>query len=265
MAPFAAERIAHLQRAAEQDDATAPALHAYAFELLNCEVKSLREPEMALLMARRVVAMDNGKDAGALQTLALAYQKTGIIDKAIETQRRAIEIAKTGGLHDLAKMESKLLDYLLEQGDVGEAISISWNSLRANFGNWVFPGELPDTSLATQGEQLIEKRRFLEAAQVLGSCLAMRRKTLPKGHPSIGEALSLLGFAVAGERRFVEAEPLLLEGYSVLQGSEEAPFEHKRMAINRLIQLYEAWGKQNQAENWRKQLKEANINENSGG
>jgi tetratricopeptide (TPR) repeat protein len=72
----------------------------------------------------------------------------------------------------------------------------------------------------------------------------------------------LLGECLSRQGKFAEAEPLLLKGYEGMkQRADKLPPRTKdprlRQALERLVQLYEAWGKKDQADDWRKKLEEA--------
>ena len=58
-----------------------------------------------------------------------------------------------------------------------------------------------------------------------------------------------------GQKKYAKAEPLLLSGYEGLKAREaRIPVPAKirlTEAIDRLVQLYEAWGKPEQAAQWR--------------
>ncbi len=58
----------------------------------------------------------------------------------------------------------------------------------------------------------------------------------------------------AREVKLMEAEALLLEGNDFLQQSAPADRKYKRHALERLVRLYEAWGKPAQAAEWRAKL-----------
>ena len=78
------------------------------------------------------------------------------------------------------------------------------------------------------------------------SCLA--RSSTPRGNTSA------LGDALAGEGKFGEAEPLLLNGYANLKDNPQAPDLPKRQALQRIVKLYEAWGKLDKAAEHRAKL-----------
>ena len=67
--------------------------------------------------------------------------------------------------------------------------------------------------------------------------------------------------ALAGQKKFQEAEPLLVEGYSGMQAraAKIPPTAQTRLpeAIQRLVDLYVAWEKPEQAAEWQKQLDQA--------
>ncbi len=254
--PIVADRLAHLRRAAERPDANARALNAYAWALLTCEPADLRNPDAALANARRAVELDGGADAGTLETLALAFRMTGDLDQAIETQRNAVALARGGGAYNRPELEGKLMEYLLENGDFVGAASVSWEDLATHFGESLITEAAPGTSDVLRSEALMREGRFEEAADVLRGSLVTKQKTLPEGHWLIADTMSRLGGAVAGEGKFAEAEPLLLEGYAAMQENRRVAVGRKREAIERIIQLYESWDKPDQAAEWRKRLAE---------
>jgi hypothetical protein len=67
---------------------------------------------------------------------------------------------------------------------------------------------------------------------------------------------SLLGAAFAGQQKYADAELLLLAAIEGLDGCAKTippQFQMRRMeALERLVQLYDAWGKKDQAAVWRK-------------
>ena len=72
---------------------------------------------------------------------------------------------------------------------------------------------------------------------------------------------SLLGGSLLGQKKYAEAEPLLLSGYAGLKEREKTipPPGKVRLpeAAERLAQLYEATGKKDEAAKWRKELEAA--------
>jgi eukaryotic-like serine/threonine-protein kinase len=70
-------------------------------------------------------------------------------------------------------------------------------------------------------------------------------------------AASLLGESLAGEKKYAEAEPLLLEGYQGMLARKDrigAPNHyHLELAHRWLVELYRVLGKPDQAAAWNKE------------
>jgi tetratricopeptide (TPR) repeat protein len=263
--PLVVERLARLRRAAERPDADASALHTYAWELLHCEPADVRDPAAALPVAQKAVALNGGEDAGMLETLALAFQMTGNLDQAIETQRRAIARARLGGPYSRSDLEAKLADYLVARGDVVEAARLPWDDLTSRVLGSFMGETVPGEALITQSEGLMREGRFDEAASVLRGCLATREKLLPQGNWLVADTRSRLGAALAGAARYAEAEPLLLDAYAAMSDNRLCPPDCRRQAVQRIVQLYESWGKAAQAAEWRLRLEDATPAAGGGG
>jgi hypothetical protein len=68
--------------------------------------------------------------------------------------------------------------------------------------------------------------------------------------------MSLLGAALANQAKSAEAEPLLLESCAGFRKLPRVPPKNVRRALERLVGLYEAWGKPDEAAMWRALLEE---------
>jgi len=192
-----------------------------------------------------------------LDTLALAFQMTGDLDQAVETQRRAIVQAQAGGPYNRAELEARLVDLLWAKGDLVGAATVSWEGLASELGESLITDPSLGSSLVLRSEASMKEGRFEEAAELLRGCLATRQKSLPEGHWLIADTVSQLGGALAGAGKFAEAEPLLLDGYAGMADNRRVLPDRKRQAIERIIRLYEAWDKPDQAFEWRRRLGEA--------
>jgi len=67
---------------------------------------------------------------------------------------------------------------------------------------------------------------------------------------------SLLGASLMGQGKYAEAEPLLIAGYKGLKKLSPAIAVEANLpeAGQRLVRLYTAWGKPDQADEWRRKL-----------
>ena len=62
-----------------------------------------------------------------------------------------------------------------------------------------------------------------------------------------------------GQKKYAEAEPLLLQGYEGMKQREaKIPAQFRQVslteALERLVKLYEDWDKPGEAANWKKKL-----------
>ncbi len=113
---------------------------------------------------------------------------------------------------------------------------------------------------------LVKQHKYAEAEPYLRECLEIRKLALPEGDWRVQDAgwqvahvMSLLGASLTGQGKFAEAEPLLLDAYSQMQDNAETiPEDYRddriREARERIVNLYEAWGKPDQAAKYRVRL-----------
>jgi hypothetical protein len=122
--------------------------------------------------------------------------------------------------------------------------------------------------LNLHGRELITQKKYAEAEQTMRECLAIFAQ-----NPSIAKredfftARSLLGESLLGQKKYAEAAPFLLEYYEgFMPGKQEGVPQppsaqslrrHQIKALDLLVQLYEEWGRPDDAAKWRKKLEEA--------
>jgi serine/threonine protein kinase/tetratricopeptide (TPR) repeat protein len=108
------------------------------------------------------------------------------------------------------------------------------------------------------GLALLRQRDFAEAASFLRLYLDLAAKKQPDGWRQYS-VLSALGACLLGQKKYAEAEPLLLKGEAGLREFQEkipAPFRQTQRteAVERLVRFYEETGKPHEAAKWRKEL-----------
>ncbi|HEY2414901.1 MAG TPA: protein kinase [Pirellulaceae bacterium] len=104
------------------------------------------------------------------------------------------------------------------------------------------------------GRLMVDQEEYAEAEPLFREWLRLRERLYAE-HWSIYEGQSYLGTSLLGQQRYEEAEPLLITGYEGLMRhrqeidsfNQQAP--HR--AAQRLISLYEQWGKPAQAQRWK--------------
>ncbi|UCC32137.1 MAG: tetratricopeptide repeat protein, partial [Phycisphaerales bacterium] len=137
-----AELIAGWRRRTESPDAKASDYEDYAWLLLTIEPSDLRDAEAALPAAERAVELSQRKNPSMLDTLAVAYEMSGDLDKAIETQRETLALLPKTWSATRAEFQERLVRFLEKKGerDAAEQVwrdSVDWLREHApgNHGN----------------------------------------------------------------------------------------------------------------------------------
>lgn len=114
-------------------------------------------------------------------------------------------------------------------------------------------GGTSESQLASSGLANLEVSRFRAAELLLRDCLAIREKTRPDDWTTF-DAKSMLGGALLGQKKYADAEPLLLAGYEGMKQREAhiPDQENVRLpeALDRLIELYAANDKPDEVKKW---------------
>ena len=110
-------------------------------------------------------------------------------------------------------------------------------------------------------EWLLRVRRPAVAELIARGALDLGRQSLGEGDWRLSDTRSLIGETLLAQKKFAQAEPLLLEAQEKLAASAEAPVDARRKAIHRLVDLYESWelgspgqGKMAEAARWKARL-----------
>ncbi|MFH1145307.1 MAG: tetratricopeptide repeat protein, partial [Candidatus Eisenbacteria bacterium] len=109
------EALLHLRLVLRARPSAVRPLTAAAWVLSTDPRERMRRPEEALELAERAVALTRGQSPGPLDVLAAAHAAAGRFERAVETGRRALELARSEGSPVLAaEIEARLSLY--EQG-----------------------------------------------------------------------------------------------------------------------------------------------------
>jgi serine/threonine protein kinase/tetratricopeptide (TPR) repeat protein len=221
--------------------------------------KALPLYEQALEKRRAKLGPDHPETLLNVRNLALAYQAAGQIAKALPLFEQTLEWrrAKLGPDHpDTQTAMNNLAQAYEDAGNLGRAEPLARDVLA-----WARAKGTPESvgeMLTTVGRITLKQARYAEAELLLREDLA-RRGTQQPGDWSMFNTQSLLGGALVGQKKYAEAEPLLVQGYEGLkQRSATIPgqFRTARLteALERLVQLHDAWGRPDEAAEWRTKL-----------
>jgi predicted Ser/Thr protein kinase len=114
---------------------------------------------------------------------------------------------------------------------------------------------------ADLASSLLAQEKYAEAETLLRDCLRIRERA-QAGLWTTFSNRSMLGAALLGQKKYAEARPLLVGGYQGLeQVQAKIPPQVRAVcleeALQRVVQLYQATGKENEAARWRKKLYKA--------
>ena len=92
---------------------------------------------------------------------------------------------------------------------------------------------------------------------MLRECLSIRLEKLPDDWRTFNTQ-NMLGGSLLGQHKYADAEPLLLSGYEGMKIREASipPAGRDRLkeALERLVRLYDEWGKVDEAAKWKAEL-----------
>jgi Flp pilus assembly protein TadD len=102
---------------------------------------------------------------------------------------------------------------------------------------------------------ILEKQeRFSEAESLHKTTLAARRKVLGNANTDTLSSLANLGGLYLTQRRFQDAEPLLLECARSVLEDPAVNREQRRSAVSAVVELYRTWDRPKEAADWQIQL-----------
>jgi eukaryotic-like serine/threonine-protein kinase len=195
-----------------------------------------------------------------MNNLAVEYRVTGRTADAIALHQEALRLrkAKLGPDHpDTVVSTADLAAAYLQAGRAADAATLLEEALKVFMSK---PG--PDHSntqvcMNYLAAAYLDTNRWTEAETLLRECLALRLKTRPDGWRRF-HSMSQLGAALVGEKKYAEAEPLLLAGYDGLktrQSKIPAHFQSRQAEAGAwIIALYDTWGKKDTADEWRRKI-----------
>jgi hypothetical protein len=114
-------------------------------------------------------------------------------------------------------------------------------------------------TLGGLGLSLTRSGQPRKAEPLLSEALGIRRQTLATADRRIRLAESAQGECLAAQRRFVEAERLLVGSVEQLVATPGTAPIRRRQAIGRTIALFHSWEKPAEADAWRAKLLDVNF------
>jgi tetratricopeptide (TPR) repeat protein len=229
---------------------------ARAYQAVGKVERAIPMLEEALKISKSGLGLDHGTTIALQIGLAVMYRDTGRLEDAIRLLEEARARAGSQSAEfDRAREElvaayEKKEDYGKSEGVLRELAA----DFRSRFGEEDFRTA---AQLSRLVRNLLQQRKYIEAEAPCRQALAIREKNEPDGWGTFNTK-SMLGGIMLGQKKFVEAEPLLLAGYEGMKQRQNKipPTAKDRLteAVERLVTLYHDQGKADQAAQWSRTL-----------
>jgi serine/threonine protein kinase/tetratricopeptide (TPR) repeat protein len=216
----------------------------------------------ALAIRRKILGKEHPLVANALSNLGLALVDQRKLEEAEAAFREALEIYRNrlGPDHPQVTQSLASLAFALREGNklaeaetvLREAVALD-RKARAD-GHPHLAG-----SLCQLASVLAEEARFTDAEALALEALTLQDKALPYDWWTF-TARTIVGSSLLDQKKYAEAEPLLLAGYEGMKPpGTKVPagrWPYLRTALKNLVQLYQATERPAQATEWKKKLDE---------
>ena len=223
--------------------------YAQAEPLLSQTLAIRRRVRLGPEHLETLYSMDNLADVYAAQgkytqAEALFNQTLGIARRVLGSEHPATLVF----LADLASMYQRQGKFAMGETYTAQALAGRRHALGS---------ENPDTmtSAADLALDYQSEGKFAESEPLAREAMGFNRKKQPDDWQGF-RAESLLGSSLTGQKKYAEAEPLLLEGYQGMLARKDrmtaGDWYHLDRAREWIVQLYQAWGKPEKAAEWKK-------------
>jgi serine/threonine-protein kinase len=208
----------------------------------------------ALAAHRKLLGPEHPGVIGSLGNLASLLQDKREYEEAEQLYRQALDLRRKlfGENHpDLTITMNNLASLLKAKGDyaASEALYRQTLVLRRKLFGETHPETA--TTLSNLATAYADRGRCDEALPLYRQVLDAYLKTLAPDHWMANRTRSHMGGCLTRLKRYREAEPLLLTAHAGLKAARGDQNDLTRRAVSRLIELYEAWGKPDQAAPYR--------------
>jgi serine/threonine protein kinase/tetratricopeptide (TPR) repeat protein len=221
----------------------------------------------SLALNRQARGEDHANNGTTLHDLALAVAARGddaaaeqLFRQALTIHRRAIgdkHPTVAASLNGLSRVLAAQRRHAEAAAALQEALDIAQSALGGTHQLVaIYAINLAAVQLARnhapEAESLL--RDGLRIRQLAPGIVPSRRRTFLEDDWSIAATRSLLGAAMLAQRHYGEAETLLLDAQRDLEAMSPRPQHAIKATMARLIELYDAWQKPDQAAYYRAQL-----------
>jgi tetratricopeptide (TPR) repeat protein len=213
--------------------------------------------EQTLELRKAKLGPDHPDTLLSMKNVAGAYGCAGALDRAVPLLQEALlkHQTKLGPDHPQTLSTMNDLATTLQSAKQPQRALAMWRDLLA-IQSRKLPADHIDRAgtLAGLGRCLLQVHKPAEAEPLLREALAIRQQQQADAWETF-HTQSLLGGSLLELKKYAAAEPLLLAGYEGMeQRQAKIYFSDKiylKEALERVVQLYEATDKKDQADKWR--------------
>jgi len=209
---------------------------------------------------RRVLGETHPDTLRSMNELGLLYRAEGnhaqaeqVIMQVLEIRRRVLAPEHPDTLRSMSDLAAVYHDE--GKDELAEPLLIKALQLRRRVLGPAHPDTL--STMGTLAEVELKQQKCADAEPLLREAVGTTEKTSPAAWNRY-YFQGLLGASLAGQKRFAEAEPLLVSGREgMLQRQATVPADNLSRVVQagqRIVELYESWGKLEKAAEWRQKV-----------
>ena len=197
-----------------------------------------RHPDVANVLSNLAIFYMDGEDFQS--AAAHAQEATQIYREVLGDDHRQTNIARLNA----ARAQVMLGNLPLAESEFRTVLEVRRRTLdptNASIG----------ITLDALADALNAQRRYTEAERYVREALEIYRSSVGTTHWRYAGSQRTLGASLTGQQRFADAETVLLESYEGLRKSRGDDNRTTLLARTRLAELYDAWGRPDQAAQYR--------------
>jgi serine/threonine protein kinase/lipopolysaccharide biosynthesis regulator YciM len=207
--------------------------------------------EQVLSRQKAKLGLDHPDTVVSMANLGIAYREAGRLADAIPLLEDALQRVRKRPSPvpaDLTLALSGLAEAYDRAGEIAKAEPLCRELVKQG---------RTAGALEYLARNLLHQQKYVEAELLLRECAQVHEQKLPDGWETFN-VKSMLGESLLGQQKYAEAEPLLIQGYEGMKQREGRMSALSKVrlveAVERLVQLYGAWGKKDEAKKWRATL-----------
>jgi serine/threonine protein kinase len=209
--------------------------------------------EDAVVQYRRTHEADHPDRVRAVANLGINYREAGRYPDAIPCLEEAAASRPGRSSADLEWVSWELANTYSQSGQPAKAEPLYRDAMNRRARD----DPAQDGLMAQLSLMLLRQSKFADAEPILREVVALRARARPDDWETF-DARSMLGEALSGQKKYEEAEQLLVAGYEGLKRhAKSVPAAGSWLfddALQRLVRHYEALGRKDEAAKWQKEL-----------